>query len=79
MNRTTLRYFVTVVRLGSIRQAAEQLNVAQSAISRQIMRLEEDFGVLLLDRLPRGVQLLSRLRVLSLQRRNLVLELFFAL
>jgi DNA-binding transcriptional LysR family regulator len=50
MNRTTLRYFVTVVQLGSIRQAAEQLNVAQSAISRQIMRLEEDLGVPLLDR-----------------------------
>ena len=45
-----LTYLDEVVRQGSIRKAAEKLNVAPSAISRQIMTLEEKMGVPLLDR-----------------------------
>ncbi|QRR34617.1 LysR family transcriptional regulator [Hydrogenophaga sp. YM1] len=50
-----LRYFLTVVRTGSIRRAADQLYVAASAISRQIADLEEHYGAPLLERIPRGV------------------------
>ncbi|MCK9908739.1 LysR family transcriptional regulator [Microbacteriaceae bacterium K1510] len=56
MNLTALRYFVAVVEAGSIREAAESLHVAQSALSRQIQNLEEAFGAPLLSRLPRGVE-----------------------
>jgi DNA-binding transcriptional LysR family regulator len=50
-----LRYFLAVVRQGSIRGAAATLNVAASAVSRQISELELRFGLKLLERLPRGV------------------------
>ncbi|MCW5729258.1 MAG: LysR family transcriptional regulator [Alphaproteobacteria bacterium] len=50
-----LRYFNEVVRTGSIREAAERLNVAPSAISRQIRNLEEEFGLPLFERHARGV------------------------
>ena len=50
-----LRYFLAVVRKGSIRRAAETLNVAASAISRQVTDLELRLGLPLLERLPRGV------------------------
>jgi DNA-binding transcriptional LysR family regulator len=57
MHAPVLKYFDTVVRLGSIRKAAEQLNVASSAINRQLLRLEDVFGTRLFERLPRGVRL----------------------
>lgn len=50
-----LRYFLAVVREGSIRKAADTLNVAASAISRQVSDLELRLGLPLLERLPRGV------------------------
>jgi DNA-binding transcriptional LysR family regulator len=50
-----LRYFLAVVREGSIRKAAQSQNVAASAISRQVSDLEARLGLPLLERLPRGV------------------------
>lgn len=57
MVRTSLRYFMAVARLGSIRAASGQLNVAQSAVSRQVQALEYQLGTVLFDRLPNGVML----------------------
>ena len=51
----SLRYFLEVVRSGSIRLAAERLHVAPSAISRQIVLLEREVGAPLLMRTARGV------------------------
>lgn len=55
MNDRALRYFLAVVRVGSIRGAAEALHVAASAVSRQVADLESECGTPLLERLPRGV------------------------
>jgi LysR family nitrogen assimilation transcriptional regulator len=52
-----LRYFVQVARAGSLSRASAVLNVAQSALSRQLMKLEEELGVVLLVRHGRGVRL----------------------
>jgi LysR family nitrogen assimilation transcriptional regulator len=49
--------FVAVGHTQSINQAAEILNVAQPALSRQIHQLEDDLGVSLFDRGPKGVSL----------------------
>ena len=57
MLKTSVRYFMSVVQHGSIRAAASELNVAQSAISRQIQALEHELGAPLLERRPRGVTL----------------------
>jgi DNA-binding transcriptional LysR family regulator len=54
-----LRYFAAVARNGSIREAAEELHVAQSALSRQIHKLEEELGAPLFQRHSRGVELTS--------------------
>ena len=55
MNDRALRYFLAVVRTGSVRGAAEALNVAASAVSRHISEMEAECGENLLERLPRGV------------------------
>lgn len=46
-----------VARIGSIRQAAELLAITPSALNRQILGLEEELGVPVFERLPRGVRL----------------------
>lgn len=59
MHNTNLRYFTAVARHGSIREAADDLHVAQSALSRQIHKLEQELGVPLLQRHARGISLTS--------------------
>jgi len=56
-NLKALRYFVAVVNAGSFTGAASVVAVAQPALTRQIRELEETLGVLLLERLPRGVRM----------------------
>lgn len=55
MQTTSLRYFLGVVRTGSIAAASAQLNVAASAISRQIANLEAELDCVLFERRPRGM------------------------
>jgi DNA-binding transcriptional LysR family regulator len=52
-----LRYVDEVARTGSIRKAADHLNVTASAVNRRIMDLEEELGAALFERRPRGVRL----------------------
>ena len=52
-----LRYFVAVGEEQHYGRAAERLRLAQPALSRQIQNLEEEIGVKLLERLPRGVKI----------------------
>lgn len=52
-----LGYFDEVARFGSIRKAAEHLNVTASAVNRRIMDLEEELDAKLFERRPRGVRL----------------------
>ena len=58
------RYFAEVSRLGSIRKASETLHISASAIDRQILRAEEEFGVALFERLPNGLRLTAAGEVL---------------
>lgn len=51
------RYFLEVVRAGSIKDAAATLHVAPSAISRQVAKLEDDCGAALFERRPHGMEL----------------------
>jgi DNA-binding transcriptional LysR family regulator len=54
-----LRTFVAIVAHGGVARAAAQLNLTQSAASRQISTLEADLGVPLFDRIGRRVLLSS--------------------
>ncbi|MCX2946064.1 LysR family transcriptional regulator, partial [Rahnella perminowiae] len=50
-----LNAFVTVVEAGSITRAAELLFIQQPPLTRLLQGLEQEFGISLLERLPRGV------------------------
>jgi DNA-binding transcriptional LysR family regulator len=53
------RYVDQVARAGSLRQAAERLNITASALQRRIQDVEEDLGAPLFERLPTGMRLTS--------------------
>jgi DNA-binding transcriptional LysR family regulator len=57
MHAVVLKYFLEVARHGSIRKAAQNLFVASSAVNRQILRLEDELGTELFDRVPSGMRL----------------------
>ncbi|QPC92635.1 LysR family transcriptional regulator [Mesorhizobium sp. INR15] len=51
------RYFIEVAKQGSFRAASDRLNVAASAISRQVKLLEEEFGAEFFQRSVKGIEL----------------------
>jgi DNA-binding transcriptional LysR family regulator len=59
-----LQYLDEVSRMGSIRKAAARLNVAASAINRQILALENELGAPIFERMPRRLRLTSTGEVL---------------
>lgn len=55
MKVNQLAYFQAIVEAGSLSGAAQNLGVAQPALSQQIAKLEQELDVSLLERSPRGV------------------------
>lgn len=55
MNLRRLKYFVKIVDIGSLTQAAEVLHIAQPALSQQLATLEGELKQQLLIRTKRGV------------------------
>ncbi len=70
-----LRYFCAVAETGSFTRAAEQEQVAQPSLSQQIMKLEEELGVRLFDRLGRTVRLTGFGHVFLPRARAILFEL----
>ena len=54
-----LRYLDAVASAGSIRKAAEELNIAASAINRRILALEAELGTPVFERLHKRMRLTS--------------------
>ena len=54
---TPLQFIDAVARAGSIRKAAEGLALTSTALNRRVLALEDELGVPIFERLPRGVRL----------------------
>ena len=48
MDIRLLRYFLTVAKEQNFTKAAEQLNITQPTLSRQLSALEEELGIVIL-------------------------------
>lgn len=55
MNLKQLRYFVRIAECGSLSKAADELGIAQPALSQQLRALEDELGVELVTRHSRGI------------------------
>src|ERR1700736_3623085 len=67
-----LRYFLAVGEALNFTRAAAELRVAQPALSRQVQDLEDEIGVDLLRRSPRGVTLTAEGRLFLEEVRDLL-------
>jgi LysR family hydrogen peroxide-inducible transcriptional activator len=70
-----LRYFCAVAHTGSFSRAAEQSNVSQPSLSQQILKLEDELGARLFDRLGRSVRLTEVGKAFLPRARGVLLEL----
>lgn len=52
-----LRYVCAVAETGSFSRAAERCEIAQPSLSQQVLKLEEDLGAKLFDRLGRSIRI----------------------
>jgi LysR family transcriptional regulator, hydrogen peroxide-inducible genes activator len=58
-----LRYVCAIADTGNFSRAAERCRIAQPSLSQQVLKLEEDLGAKLFDRLGRSVRLTEAGRV----------------
>ncbi len=70
-----LKYFVEVARREHLSEAALELNIAQSAISRQITLLEQELQVTLFNRQGRNIHLTSHGKALLTQATQILEQL----
>lgn len=57
LHARSFRNFDTIRRCGSIREAARRLHISSSALNRQLLQWEDDFGSPLFERLPHRLRL----------------------
>ncbi len=57
MDARYVKAVLEIARTGSMTVAATHLNISQSALSRQVQRIETELGIALFDRVGRGVRL----------------------
>jgi DNA-binding transcriptional LysR family regulator len=69
-----LRAFHAVAQSGSIRKAAELLDMAPSSVSRKVALLEHQIGTMLLERTPNGVALTHEGMMVAEYARSVVLD-----
>jgi DNA-binding transcriptional LysR family regulator len=67
-----LRYLVAVADEGHITRAAERLGIQQPPLTRQIRQLEDELGVTLFERLPRGMRPTEAGRVVVEEARDVL-------
>jgi LysR family transcriptional regulator, hydrogen peroxide-inducible genes activator len=67
-----LRYVCAIAETGSFSRAAERCQVAQPSLSQQVLKLEEDLGAKLFDRLGRSIRLTEAGRVFMPHARSIL-------
>ena len=71
MDIKQLKYFVAIAEEGSLSAASVRLHVAQPSLSQHVIKIEEELGVQLLDRSPRGIVLTEAGQILLKHARDI--------
>ncbi|MBK17506.1 MAG: hypothetical protein CMM52_01525 [Rhodospirillaceae bacterium] len=75
MDLRQLRYFAAIAECGSFSEASARLRVAQSALSRHTLSLENELGVDLFKRHPRGIDVTPSGSLLLARTKRIMAEL----
>jgi LysR family hydrogen peroxide-inducible transcriptional activator len=75
MNFRALQYFVKLAELQHFSKAAEACFVSQPTLSTQIMKLEEELGVQLVERIPRKVKLTPVGKEVAMRARHVLRDI----
>lgn len=57
MQLRQLEYIIKIAESGSITQAAEQLFISHPSLTKSILQLEQEYGIQIFVRKPRGIEL----------------------
>lgn len=57
MDIRQLKYFIAIAEEGSISAASQRLRIAQPSLSQHVIKIEQELGVTLVNRSPRGIAL----------------------
>jgi LysR family nitrogen assimilation transcriptional regulator len=71
MDIKQLKYFVAIAEEGSLSAASARLHVAQPSLSQHVIKIEEELGVQLLNRSPRGIVLTQSGQILLKHAREI--------
>jgi DNA-binding transcriptional LysR family regulator len=71
MDLRKLRYFLTVAEERNLGRAATLLHISQPPLTRQIHQLEQELGVQLFNRTPKGMELTEAGTLLAQEARNI--------
>ncbi|HEY5975469.1 MAG TPA: selenium metabolism-associated LysR family transcriptional regulator [Geobacteraceae bacterium] len=74
MNLKQLEVFVAIAESGSFSRGADLCCITQSTVSQHMAALEDELGLLLFDRVGRGVQLTEAGRVLLRRTKRVLME-----
>jgi LysR family transcriptional regulator, transcription activator of glutamate synthase operon len=78
MELRQLRYFIAVAHKRHFTRAAEELSIAQPALSQQIQQLERELGVTLFERTSRQVRLTTAGEALLVRAERILTEVEWA-
>lgn len=71
MDIKQLKYFIAIAEEGSLSAASARLHVAQPSLSQHVIKIEQELGVQLLDRSPRGIVLTQSGQILLKHAREI--------
>ena len=72
MDIRKLVYFLTIAEEGNISRAAEKLHIAQPPLSQQLKLLEEELGMVLMERNTRKMHITDAGRLLQSRAKQIV-------
>lgn len=71
MDIRQLRYFIAIAEEGSLSAASSRVHVAQPSLSQHVIKLEDELGVRLIERSPRGTVLTESGQILLRHAREI--------